>query len=477
MGTYLTRDGIVGVLETARGSVWAPLAYVAIYTIATALALPGSILTIAGGAVFGFWGGSLLTTIGANLGASAAFGLSRMLGREGVERFAGRRLKGIDSATEQHGFLGLLVLRLIPLVPFNALNFGSGLTAIKWRDYILATLIGIVPGTLVYTFFADALVQGSTQAGAAARTRLWIAAALFLLLSVVPLVARKLGMRSPARSPRGSGVASRASVMAFLMLTAAAPFAAQGLPDHTQFDSVLVRHLHGVYVDYAGLKADPQDLYSYLDALDGTNPQVLADAPGAAQLAFWINAYNACAIKLVLDNYPIRKASFPQSVVNSVAGVPGNSIRQISDTWKREFCSVAGDVRSLDEIEHEIIRPMGDPRIHFAVNCASKSCPVLAEVSYTAESLDQQLDAAVHRFVSDTNQYRLVRGDPPKLRVNKILDWYKDDFGGEDGVVEFLARYVSNDDGAYIRDHGGIDLEYNEYDWTLNDTAVFPDRQ
>ena len=155
-------------------------------------------LTIAGGAVFGFWWGSLLNTIGANIGANAAFGLSRALGRQGVERLTGSRSAGIDRATVQHGFTGLLVLRLIPLVPFNALNFGSGLTALRWRTYALATVIGIVPGTLVYTFFADALVLGSTEASATAFRRVLIAGVLLAALSLTPLIARRLGLGTPA---------------------------------------------------------------------------------------------------------------------------------------------------------------------------------------------------------------------------------------------------------------------------------------
>jgi uncharacterized membrane protein YdjX (TVP38/TMEM64 family) len=120
------------------------------------------------------------------------------LGRDGIERLLGKRLAGLDRATAQHGFVGLLILRLIPLVPFNALNFGSGLTAMRWRDYALATVIGILPGTLVYVFFADALVQGSTAASAEARTRLFIAAGLFLLLTLIPLIARRLGFKLPS---------------------------------------------------------------------------------------------------------------------------------------------------------------------------------------------------------------------------------------------------------------------------------------
>ena len=103
----------------------------AFYSIATAFALPGSMLTIAGGAVFGFWWGALYNSIGANIGANAAYSIARALGREGVERLGGNRLQGLHHATETHGFFGLLVLRLVPLVPFNALNFGSGLTRLR----------------------------------------------------------------------------------------------------------------------------------------------------------------------------------------------------------------------------------------------------------------------------------------------------------------------------------------------------------
>ena len=193
-GEYLDRQTMLDTLEALRSSVWAPLVYVVVYAAATALALPGSILTIVGGAVFGFGWGVLLVTIAANIGANAAFGLSRWLGRDGIERILGPRLKGFDDATEQHGFVGLLILRLIPLVPFNALNFGSGLTKMRWRDYALATAIGIVPGTVVYVFSADALMQGATDASGEARTRLFIAAGLFLALTLIPLVVKRTGL-------------------------------------------------------------------------------------------------------------------------------------------------------------------------------------------------------------------------------------------------------------------------------------------
>lgn len=197
---HLAPTNALAMLRQVRESMWAPVVFVVSYAVATAVALPGSLLTIAGGAVFGFWWGTLLNSLGANIGANAAFGLARVLGRDGIERIAGKRLQGLDEATGQHGFLGLLILRLVPLVPFNVLNVASGLTALRWRHYALATVVGILPGTLVYTFFADALVLGSTSASREARTRLWIAVALFLALALVPVLARRLRSKPQTRS-------------------------------------------------------------------------------------------------------------------------------------------------------------------------------------------------------------------------------------------------------------------------------------
>lgn len=202
-GGVLSRDGALALLESVRASLWAPALFVLLYAAATALALPGSVLTIVGGAVFGFGWGAVLNTVGANLGANAAFGVARFLGRDGIQQLTRGRLAGLDRVAEQRGFWGLFALRLVPLVPFNALNFGAGLTALRWRDYALATVIGILPGTLVYTFFADALVRGSTDASRDAYLRLWIAGGLLLALSAVPALARRLGFRIAAL-PKGS---------------------------------------------------------------------------------------------------------------------------------------------------------------------------------------------------------------------------------------------------------------------------------
>jgi uncharacterized membrane protein YdjX (TVP38/TMEM64 family) len=190
---YLTSGGLSVLVATLRDAWWSPFAFVAGYTLAIAVGFSGLALTLAGGAVFGFWWGALVNTLGANLGATAAFWLARWLGRDGLNAWLGGRLAGIDRVTQQSGVAWLLRLRLIPIVPFNLLNFASGLTAMPWPAYVVATALGIVPGTLVYTFFADAILGGSREATHAAFVRVLVAGALLVLLTFAPTLARRAG--------------------------------------------------------------------------------------------------------------------------------------------------------------------------------------------------------------------------------------------------------------------------------------------
>ena len=190
---YGASSGIANVIATLRGVWWAPIAFVAGYTIAIAFGFSGLVLTLAGGAIFGLWWGALLNTLGANCGATAAFCLARWLGRDGLQSMLGSRLAGIDRISHQSGFVWLLRLRLIPIVPFNLLNFACGLTALPWRTYAAATALGILPATLVYTFFADAILSGSQQATHDAYVRVAIAGMLLVILSFVPTLAKRAG--------------------------------------------------------------------------------------------------------------------------------------------------------------------------------------------------------------------------------------------------------------------------------------------
>jgi len=249
----------------------------------------------------------------------------------------------------------------------------------------------------------------------------------------------------------------------FPVVAAARPGWSQTLPDDALFDRVLQAAVRDGLVDYRSLARDRRDLEVYLEQLGRTSPNDLELASRETRLAFWINAYNACALHLVLDHYPLPQRS----------GTHANSVRQIKNAWTRQFCRVAQRTRSLDGIVHGIIRPLGEPRAHFAVACPSRSCPPLAGEAYRGDRIGEQLDAAIGRFVRDTLRYALTEGAPPRLQVNKFLDWYKEDFGGTGGVVAILRRFVPPEQ-ARILAPGRVRVEYFEYDWTLNE-APEPD--
>ncbi len=490
LGNYLSREGIFELIAWLRGHPWAPAIFVALYAAATALAVPGTFLTLSGGVIFGFAWGTVLNLAGANLGANAAFLMARKLGRDGVVSLAGRSagrlrrnsaaLEKLEQATMKHGFRGILTLRLIPLVPFNVLNFGSGLLPIRWRSYALATLIGIVPGAAIYTYFADALLQGSQEAWTDALLRVGFAGLLLVLLSFLPALLRRLGVRLPgATGEKGKALRAIALPAALAGATlGTAPAGAQsrnpdGLPDHASFSRALAGAVHDKGVDYGRLSSDSAPLRRYLEALGATDPAALAQASQDDRLAFWINAYNACMLKRVIEHYPIRPAGGFHGIRNRVAGRPANSVWQIADVFTGDHCRVAGRERSQDEIEHEIIRPMGDPRIHFAINCAAVSCPPLIPRAYLGATLRTQLDERVDSFVGDPLHFRVSAEDGGRrvVRINEVLNWFSEDFGGVEGVRRFLAGYLAGEARAALEDPAS-EISFIEYDWTLNDAPI-----
>jgi uncharacterized membrane protein YdjX (TVP38/TMEM64 family) len=146
---------------------------------------------LCGGAIFGVAWGTLYNVLASNLGATLAFLMARYFGRDFVSRFMKGRIESFDEKVARHGFRFIFTLRLIPLVPFNGLNLGSGLSKIKYRDYLLGSVIGMLPGTFIYTYFADALLGGVTGSGKRAFTNLIIASSLLILISLVPTIYKK----------------------------------------------------------------------------------------------------------------------------------------------------------------------------------------------------------------------------------------------------------------------------------------------
>ncbi|MBX6362654.1 MAG: TVP38/TMEM64 family protein [Gemmatimonadetes bacterium] len=185
----VSRSGALAALARIRATPAAPLLFV-VHAVAAALALPGSALTLAGGAVSALWPGVVLNLAGATVGATVAVRLARALGRDFVSRRLRGRAAALDRTAEPHGFRGIQLLRLVPLVPFNALNSGAGLSAVRLRDYVLASAVGMLPGTFAYTYFADAILAGSAEARRDANLHVIVAGALLVLLRPLPRLRR-----------------------------------------------------------------------------------------------------------------------------------------------------------------------------------------------------------------------------------------------------------------------------------------------
>lgn len=227
--------------------------------------------------------------------------------------------------------------------------------------------------------------------------------------------------------------------------------------DHSPFDALLKKHVEDGKVDYAGVRADRKALEAYLAQLAAADVTKLSSKE---RYAFWINAYNALTWKRVIDSLPRDPAQWGTYKVTEVDG---------GKFWKQPKFSAGGKQVTLDEIEHKILRPTWkDARVHFAVNCASVGCPVLRAEAFTAAKLDAQLDDAAKTFVRTQSKLQL---DPANktLRINKIFEWFKDDFVKDAGSVEkFLARYVDDAATAKALREGGWKISYLEYDWHLN---------
>lgn len=243
------------------------------------------------------------------------------------------------------------------------------------------------------------------------------------------------------------------------------------LPEHHAFTTILTDVVRGSHVSYDALGNHSSALDAYLETLGDTDPETLATATKGARLAFWLNAYNACMLDLVGSHYPIKRAGsggLRLRIMNGIIGRPANSVWQIEDVFTRKHCRIARKPRSQDEIEHQKLRPTGEPRVHFGLSCASESCPALAPKAYTADAVDRQLDQRVRYFLADKRHFYIEREGEPVVHVNELLEWFKEDFGGMDGVREFLASYLPASDAALVRDPA-TRFQFIEYDWRLND--------
>lgn len=219
--------------------------------------------------------------------------------------------------------------------------------------------------------------------------------------------------------------------------------------DHGIYAALLKKYVKDGRVDYRGFKTVEKKLDSYLNILEKVDTGSLSPDE---QFAFYINAYNAWTIRLILTGYP---------GIESIKDL--GSLFQ--SPWKKKICRIDGKLLTLDEIEHEILRPrFKDPRVHLAINCASKGCPPLYPEPFSGSYLDRQLDAAAAAFINDPERNRL---EGNILYVSKIFKWFSEDF--KDDIIGFFRKYAQgNLKTGLDKLEPPVEIRYLDYDWSLN---------
>jgi hypothetical protein len=222
-------------------------------------------------------------------------------------------------------------------------------------------------------------------------------------------------------------------------------------PSHEIFDDLLRSNVSGDQVDYKGFINSKEKFEKYLDLIS-ENPPDRGKWSKKEQLAYWINAYNAFTIKLIIDNYPVESIQDLHPTIY---------IPLVRTVWHKKFFNIGEVEMNLDEIEHDILRKeFNEPRIHFAINCASFSCPPLRNEAFTADKIDKQLEEQAVTFVNDSERNKISTNSAD---VSRIFSWFSKDFTKDGSLIQFLNKY------SKVKLNEDAKIKYLDYDWSLND--------
>ncbi len=263
-----------------------------------------------------------------------------------------------------------------------------------------------------------------------------------------------------------------------LMLQVGAILPAQGQTedmrttiDNSLYNAVLMQHVNELgEVDYSSIKEDTR-FAEYLDLLSATDPDALTDNEA---LAFWLNAYNVFTIKLVIDNYPV--GSIKEITPLRIKGI-SLAFPKLNSPFEYNIAEISGRKYSLDDIEHGILRKKFDePRVHFALVCASYSCPPLRGEAFEPSRLNEQLNEQARIFLTDALKNKI---DPAnkEIYLSKIFKWFKSDFtkngeGSTRSLQEYLAQFFEGKTREML-ENNAFRVKYLKYNWTLNDVGSF----
>lgn len=220
---------------------------------------------------------------------------------------------------------------------------------------------------------------------------------------------------------------------------------------HELFDALLEKHVDAKgMVNYIGFQRDSVQFTEYLNLIRNNLPNS-EKWNEKEQLAYWINAYNAFTIQLVLDHYPLK------SIKDIGAKI---QVPFVNTPWDIKFIEINGKNYDLNNIEHNILRKnFNEPRIHFAIVCASFSCPMLRREAYQSEKLDDQLTEQAKGFLSDPSKNRITEH---KIEISKIFSWFKGDFTKKGSLIDFLNTYTETEINSKAK------VSHMDYDWALN---------
>ncbi len=216
------------------------------------------------------------------------------------------------------------------------------------------------------------------------------------------------------------------------------------LDEHELWNDLLQKYVSkDGNVNYKELKKEQKDFYGYLHVLNLMYQHESFKTRSKEQkLAFWINAYNAFTVDLILRNYPLK------------------SIKDLKNPWKQRHWKLGDKWYNLDEIEHQILRKMNEPRIHFAINCASFSCPKLQNKAFTASNLETQLTNATKEFLNDPTKNNLSKNS---IKISKLFQWFAKDFKQDGSLIDFLNQY------SEIKISDKAKKTFKDYNWNLNE--------
>lgn len=234
--------------------------------------------------------------------------------------------------------------------------------------------------------------------------------------------------------------------------------------EHKLFTDLLNDYVVDGYVNYDNMKGDKR-LDEYIEKLKTDNPDEISNDDD--RLAFWINAYNAFTLKIIIENYPVESINDLHTGGLLIGQILGKTV------WHKEWIEIGGKTLSLNNIEHDIIRKeFEEPRIHFALVCAAVSCPPLRFEAFEGYKLDKQLNDQAVKFFGDNskNQFDI---ELKTAKLSKILDWYDDDFGENDEeILKYISQFLPDEISAGIEQNADQwDIDHLSYNWKLNDIS------